>query len=229
MRPKKLTKEQNDILVRIEMAEVEVNYFLAIRETSDTDEYLAHRQTALLALEVEQKEINDFSKGRLLNTNNKAIKTEDCYWVEIDEEKLQGKSISLQQFFGWHYSVERHQAAIRGRSSDHLNDYFWAGAEENLNNVLKNKSIYNVEQGYAYAFFEPPYGMQGTATEKENLFHCVEKLFFDQYDVNANIWSWSAECSNYFDAGNEWWGTYFYTYSLPDSDSILGIIASTSD
>ncbi len=226
----KLTEEQKDLLIEIESAGVEVQYLLSVRDNSDVDDYLAHKQAALSVIEKIQKDTDEYFERLLLDKKYKNNKRSDFFQIEIDREKLNGERISLQEFLGRYYSVEKQKCALRGRTSNFLNSYFWADEEELQNNVLDiNKEFGDLECGYTYAFFEPPYNIRGSLKEQENLFRAVEKLFLGKFDARAKIWKWSDNCSNFFDAGKEWWGTYFYTYALPDSQIILGIAASATD
>ena len=225
-----LTDEQESLLIEIESAGVEVQYFLTARGKGDKDNCEAHKQAALSTLKKVQRDTDEYFERLLLDEKYKNKKRSDFFKIEIDYEKMEGERISLQEFLGRYYSVEKQACALRGRSSEFLNSYFWAGDEELQKNVLDiNKEFMDIECGYAYAFFEPPYNIRGTLKEKESLFRYVEKLFFGKFDSRAQIWKWNDNCSNFFDAGKEWWGTYFYTYALPDSQIILGIAASATD
>lgn len=81
---------------------------------------------------------------------------------------------------------------------------------------------------YTYAFTDPPYGM-GCSDEKEKLTICSQtmtRLFGDLSDFT--IRKWSTDWSNYFDAGNEWWGAYLWTL-VSDDGRGWWIGASTTD
>ncbi|HHO54838.1 MAG TPA: hypothetical protein ENK21_00455 [Trueperaceae bacterium] len=230
MKSEKLNSEQKELLQEIDSAGVEVNYFLARKEADDRDEYSSHMKTALLTLEKVKNDIDTYFERLLLDEKYRNNKREDFYQIQIDPSKLYGTRIGLREFLGRYYCFERHKATIRGESSEFLNSYFWAGDTETTDNVVDlDKQFGDMDNGYAYAFFEPPYGIRGSAKEKEALFHRLERQFFGKFDVKAQIWNWSDECSNYFEEGNEWWGAYFYTYSLRDSDTILGVVASATD
>jgi hypothetical protein len=54
----------------------------------------------------------------------------------------------------------------------------------------------------------------------EFLFDNINKLI---------IYSWQTNCSNYFDAGKEWWGSFFWTVYNPTKKWYIGIAASTTD
>jgi hypothetical protein len=230
MKTVKLTEEQQNLLIEIDSAGVEVQYLLSVRNKDDEEDYCAHKQAALSILEKIQKDTDEYFKNLLSDEKYKNNKRSDFHQIEIDRENLEGNRILLQEFLGRYYSVEKQKCALRGQSSNFLNSYFWAGDNETQNNALDiDKEFGDLKCGYAYAFFEPPYNIRGSMKEKERLFLNVENLFFGRFDSRAQIWKWSDNCSNFFDAGKEWWGTYFYTYAPPDSQIILGIAASATD
>ena len=81
--------------------------------------------------------------------------------------------------------------------------------------------------GYVYAFTDPPYGLR--CDENEKLNHCNETMsrLFGQLD-QFTIRKWSTNWSNYFDAGNEWWGAFLWTL-ISDDGRGWWVGASTSD
>ncbi|NEQ46721.1 MAG: hypothetical protein F6K00_25505 [Leptolyngbya sp. SIOISBB] len=230
MEPKILTDNQKNILSVLRSSGVVIEYLLATRTATDDDDYLAHRSTALLTLSKMKKDIDDYFCRLLQDEDYQDRSRDDFFEVSIEPEKMSGQQISINDFLGSYYSLTRRKAAIRGRTRNFLNSYFWAGQEEIKDNIVDVHSEFeSLKRGYAYAFFEPPYFLKGTALEKEHLFHEVERLFLQRFDTSAIIWQWSDGCSNFFDAGREWWGTYFYTYSLPGDNAIVGIVASATD
>tara|TARA_R100001132_G_scaffold27455_1_gene33721 strand:- start:17013 stop:17204 length:192 start_codon:yes stop_codon:yes gene_type:complete len=43
------------------------------------------------------------------------------------------------------------------------------------------------------------------------------------------IFQWPTNWSNYFEAGDEWWGSFLWSVSNPDGNQIVVIAASTTD
>jgi hypothetical protein len=79
------------------------------------------------------------------------------------------------------------------------------------------------ENGYSYAVCSPCH--RGVSPE---LFQeCWEKFFGDLETLE--IYAWTTDCSNYFDAGKEWWGEFFWTVYSPTYDWYVGILASDTD
>lgn len=80
----------------------------------------------------------------------------------------------------------------------------------------------------AYALLEPPYGIRveidakyGTSEYhiiKTKKYTSLYKMFLNNFVMLSEyskedfiIYSWSDDWSNYFDAGKEWWGTFYWT------------------
>ncbi|WP_343784001.1 hypothetical protein [Wandonia haliotis] len=40
---------------------------------------------------------------------------------------------------------------------------------------------------------------------------------------------WSTNCSPFFNAGKEWWGTFFWTIYNPEKNWYIGICGSETD
>jgi hypothetical protein len=83
--------------------------------------------------------------------------------------------------------------------------------------------------GYKPAFFHPPYGLRGTDQEKGDLFNSINAIVLGTEPTACEIFSWSTDWSNYFDAGKEWWGAFYWTVRPAGSDSIVVIGASSTD
>ena len=85
--------------------------------------------------------------------------------------------------------------------------------EEIPENVVGKCGLFEPEGfGFADAFLSPPHGMTGSSLELNTLFLNLADHFFASFTDAGQIYTWSDDCSNYFDAGKEWWGTLFYTY-----------------
>lgn len=87
--------------------------------------------------------------------------------------------------------------------------------------------------GIVYALLEPPYGFgewEHIADKGEWVLELFTGLFGDKERRAAlEIWEWSQDCSNVFDAGKEWRGTFFYTVYVPWHQEYFSFIASTTD
>ena len=81
---------------------------------------------------------------------------------------------------------------------------------------------------YTYAFTDPPYGIRCSNDDEKQAIctQTMSRLFGDLSDFT--IRKWSTDWSNYFDAGNEWWGAFLWTLVSSDGRG-WWIGASTTD
>lgn len=80
---------------------------------------------------------------------------------------------------------------------------------------------------YIHAFTDPPYGLRCPDDEKLDIcLQTMTRLFGDL--SSFTIRKWSTDWSNYFDAGNEWWGAYLWTL-VSDDGRGWWVGASTTD
>jgi hypothetical protein len=89
-------------------------------------------------------------------------------------------------------------------------------------------SIPNVD-GYKPAFFHPPYGLEGSPSEKAELFASINRYVLGVDPERAEIFSWSTDWSDYFEPGHEWWGAFFWTIRPVSSPSMVVVGASCTD
>lgn len=83
--------------------------------------------------------------------------------------------------------------------------------------------------GYKTAFFHPPYSLRGSMRENAEWFAGINRHIFGDDPQRAEIFSWSTDWSNYFEAGHEWWGAFFWTIRWAGSNRFVVIGASTTD
>ena len=82
--------------------------------------------------------------------------------------------------------------------------------------------------GYKTAFFHPPYGLQETSANQKALFEGINKFVLGPIE-RCEIVSWSNNWSNYFDAGLEWWGAFYWTIRHTGTGRLAVIGASSTD
>jgi hypothetical protein len=128
---------------------------------------------------------------------------EKFFRVRWDESKLTGQPVSFPTFWGTD-DVEPKP----------IGDRAW--------------SIPNVD-GYKTAFFHPPYTLRGSASEKEELFAGINRCVLGADAERAEIFSWSTDWSNYFEAGHEWWGAFYWTIRPASSQRMVVVGASSTD
>ena len=138
------------------------------------------------------------------------------------------KEISLQDFMGWQYEEVSGRIILSGGKL--RNWYFYYDDKE-----VPEKAVAMAEEdrekiGFVYAFLDPPYSFMcgKTIFDKGKFFlDFCQTLFTDISQIE--VYRWSTDSSNYFDAGKEWWGAFFWTVYNPYWDRYIGILASTTD
>jgi hypothetical protein len=132
-------------------------------------------------------------------------------FIHVYPEKLEGREIDKREFLG---------------------PCFDEGAGAIRVPVAYEPPEYDFEQpdaGYAYAFAAPPYGLLIPMEERQALFDAVNSVIFGGIESELQIYRWSDEVSNYFSAGRDWWGCYFWTVYNADKGLLVGIAGSSSD
>jgi len=85
---------------------------------------------------------------------------------------------------------------------------------------------------FAYAFSNPPYGLQARPSEVQAVFAEVRDFILPPAH-RGEICDWSnprlSEVSDYFAAGMEWWGVFLFSIHIPAIDRLTIIAGSTTD
>ncbi len=87
----------------------------------------------------------------------------------------------------------------------------------------------NPDEGFLYAFSDPPYGLGLNPTEAQRIFDAIIDGLFGGFRDDLEILRWSNDWSNYFDAGHEWWGAFWWTIHDPSRKTLIAVAASASD
>lgn len=77
---------------------------------------------------------------------------------------------------------------------------------------------------YFYAFMKPPYG---SGYDKDD-FDKVNNILFPNGASSLEVYEWSTDWSNYFDAGHEWWGAACWSVYDCSLNRYVVIIASST-
>jgi hypothetical protein len=104
---------------------------------------------------------------------------------------------------------------------------FWGGCAEAQLPVGSHARSMSELKSYQRAFFAPPYGRKGSPQELTENFIAINRHL--GISPGAQVWSWSKNWSNFFDAGNEWWGAFYWTLRRPGSQRYTVVCASTTD
>lgn len=159
----------------------------------------SHRDAAIAGM----AEIDRHLEQWAVQKSSAEYPIEMFFRVRCDETKLTGEPASFAKFWGTD-DVEPKP----------IGDRAW--------------SIPNVD-GYKTAFFHPPYGLHGSPSEKNELFGSINRFVLGIKPERAEIYSWSTDWSNYFEAGHEWWGAFYWTIRPADSEYIVVVAASSTD
>ena len=108
-------------------------------------------------------------------------------------------------------------------------------------NKITKEDLFN--ESYNDLFLKPPYGnpfikkyidqnkkeiiIQEQYTIED--FNHLNNLLFPNGKENLDIYKWTTNWSNYFDEGNEWWGSKCITIYDKNSDRYVIILASATD
>jgi hypothetical protein len=107
-------------------------------------------------------------------------------------------------------------------------DTFWGTDDVSLKPIEQNAWSIPEIDGYKTAYFLPPHGLR-TGHGNKPYFEHINALVLGPNPKECEIYSWGTDWSNYFDAGKEWWGAFYWTIHRPHSDIITVIGASTTD
>lgn len=91
--------------------------------------------------------------------------------------------------------------------------------------LLKNALSEREMRGFAYAFSQPPYRLRAA----EELFLGFYRSIFFGFPAGTEFWQWNTDALRYFDAGREWWGTFFWTVRPLSIGQIIAILGSSTD
>ncbi|MBR0406029.1 MAG: hypothetical protein IJI68_12655 [Eggerthellaceae bacterium] len=78
---------------------------------------------------------------------------------------------------------------------------------------------------YWYAFLEPPQWSDHTPDD----FRHVNGVLFPEGADALEVFEWTTDWSNYFDAGHEWWGTACWSIYDKCLDRFVVLLASATD
>ena len=205
---------------------IDFRFFQLDTEQDNTpyQKHLAVAQQTLISVAEEANTRLDRMAAKL-KMNRRELFTMD---YDFNILKDSGKEISVQDFMGWQYEEVSGRIILSGEKL--YNQYFYYDDKE-----VPEKAVAMAEEdrekiGFVYAFLDPPYSFMcgKTIFEKGNFFLDFCRLLFTDIS-QIEVYMWSTDSSNYFDAGKEWWGTFFWTVYNPYWDRYIGIVASTTD
>ena len=91
--------------------------------------------------------------------------------------------------------------------------------------TLFDEADENAELNYRKAFLQPPYPISYTESDFER----VNAVLFPNGTDALEVFKWSTDWSDYFDEGNEWWGSLCLTVYDASLKRFIVIMASATD
>jgi hypothetical protein len=207
------TKTQLALLKRFKDIGGCVDYVLLDCDLAAGDDVAAvetHRNAAVMALEIIQRR---FAQYAAETSKKQEIPIQDFFSLTIDYEKakcLAGRRVSPDDFFGPRYDPLQKRL------------------------IMPRSGV--IPGGYAFAFSDPPYTLFDHANnrriledEGSELFHSINKEVLGRISPDSVIFHWPDDWSNYFESGQEWWGSFLWTFANPGVNGIIALGASTTD
>ena len=151
--------------------------------------------------------------------------------VASGERVLTGEVIPFSEFLGPGYDIDRDEIRLfsyskGGRSSLFVDEEF-AGALLDPPYGLRHPSV-----PWAAEPFSPAYGVHEAAWMRDVLrAFCREVLALEdpKHTAHLEVRRWPTDWSNYFAAGHEWWGAFFWTIEDTKNGWVTIIAASSTD
>lgn len=232
-----LTIEQAQVLdlLLLWQGVLRFGFFAKLDETPI--EIADHKMAVRLALLNLQTEWETYADRTSVSHNIERSKFSSIKIDEMSASTLVLVKIDSRQFLGTRYDFQRQGLLTRGKQT-FLNNLFFFDDVESQDNIVPFSDIEDgCGNGLAYAFSDTPYGLsyhdgkeviQPTRKEIGVLFkELLEKVIC--MPKVTEIYQWPTNWCSYFDAGNEWWGSFLWSISSHDDKKIVVIAASTTD
>ncbi|MCI5054695.1 MAG: hypothetical protein MRY83_01235 [Flavobacteriales bacterium] len=180
------------------------------------------RQAAIRSMEVFQQRYVE--RWERLNPD---LNIDEYFNIKIDRSKSpQFKEISLQDFIGHGYSLKKNELALYNYAPGVV-----SGA---------------CSEGLVYALLSPPYSLRlnlgkqvfGSAEHASIEKDLMSRILLDflkvlglelKVESSIKFYEWSVDWSNYFDAGKEWWGAFYWSVLDKKNKQLTFIAASATD
>ena len=150
--------------------------------------------------------------------------------IDYDDLDGSGKELTIDEFLGFDYDWVNEKPKFKGKK----NGKHWYFDFDNYEYDEPKRKLEAVgvehNRGFIQAFFFPPHGLNlgDEYSEAVEYFNDFTAVFFDELK-DLKIYTWSIDCTYFFEFGKEWWGSYFWTVYNPTKDIYIGIVASESD
>lgn len=227
----------NEVVAKFHrIGEIEFKVFTVSPEFLGRDGHCLTAKTTLLSLKNDQEQYFQ----RVAKDTQTSRTQYFTMTVNLEELEHSGRQITVREFLGPYFDLTVNKPIIRGQTNNQfLNSYFYFDEKESVESRLDFNEISNKFKinefdgtpiGFAGAFLEPPHSLRigNSIFDKGTYFNQFCELLFSNFD-RLEIYKWSVDCSNYFDAGKEWWGSQFWTIYNPTKNIYIGALASTTD
>lgn len=232
MKPATLPTKHQRLLNRFKDAGgvVEFVFFECEKLHEDVCSEVTHCQAILAGMKLIQRRWDKHFEEVAVRSKSKRS---DYLQIQFNEDfvkSIRGKRISQVEFLGPRYDFERQGLIVCGKES-FLNEFFFYRDPATHENILPKGKINDNElgAGFAYAFSSPPYPVQLESEELGELFEEFLSFVFNGVSEKSIIFEWPTNWCNYFEAGDEWWGSFLWSFATPNSSQILVITASSTD
>jgi hypothetical protein len=208
-----LTGDQKSLLKRFAGVGGCVDYVLLDCDPAageDVASFETHRRAAVMGLEAIRDRLAEYAAE---TSRREGIPLQEVFSVRIDYERaasLAGTRIPCEEFLGPRYDLARGRLVLPGGGT--------------------------IPGGYAYAFSDPPYTLHDyankrrvTEDEATELFHAINREVLGGLTPGSIIFQWPDDWSNYFESGQEWWGSFLWTLANPGQGRVAVVAASTTD
>ena len=211
------TWQQAAIIGKFDKLQVELEMIAFAIYGNMNDIYILSKEAALEGMKYFDKRLEDHwqSRKEYFLENYPKFNFDKRLRYTIDGEPI-GEQISLAKFVGFDYKNEE------------INVQDYRGKE------------------LAHSLLAPPYGLnlkinyQRGTPEYQNIktkeFTGIYRMLLDDFillseykEEDLVIYRWSDDWSNFFDAGKEWWGSYYWTVFNKKNNTIIVLGASESD
>ena len=222
-----------------------IEYVFFTPDAEETVDWQAHLLAILLAYERWDAEYRQRSRCNLHYTQNNKELPDDyppaaikehgrLYTLAIERgfqaclDKLTGESVTPYQFLGRTFQLG-YLPLPPGQKSGALRPNLMDMRDElkRLNAPVQPASTF--DKGYAYAFSNPPYNLQADGDTRLQIFRGLNYAAFSDFAPDVGIYQWTTDWCGYFDAGNEWWGSFLWTVHNPARNFVVVIAASATD
>ncbi|MCQ4166324.1 hypothetical protein [Tahibacter harae] len=188
-----------------------------------------HRAAALHTLRTLQRDSDAYFERLLRRPEYAARRREEFFRMHVDAAALGvGELLDTAEFLGPLCDLARGALLLRGEENPGRDDLYWYGDAEIAANRVRAPELRG-DGGLAYAYLYPPYNLHADNAVRNGLFFELLDHLIGGRRGDYVIRRWSAASSNYFDAGREWWGTYFWTVYPHGTRRIVGIAGSSTD